>query len=139
MKKELFDMEKRHEQLKVLISDIYDIQAYQRLEEILISNIENVIFEENNFIPLSLMAIFEALKTDPEKLNSLNAYCNRFLGEKITVENIEIRIDNLKNEQFWNDTSYLFQQLVKVYSIADFAFVLKEKYKFYKKSKSIIV
>jgi len=36
-------MEKRHEELKVLINDIYDIQAYQRLEEMLISNIENVI------------------------------------------------------------------------------------------------
>ena len=74
-------MEKRHEELKVLINDIYDIQAYQRLEEILISNIENVIFEENNFIPLILMAIFEALKTAPEKLNSLNAMVIDFLGK----------------------------------------------------------
>jgi len=37
------DMEKRHEELKVLINDIYDIQAFQRIEGILISNIENVI------------------------------------------------------------------------------------------------
>jgi len=46
------------------------------------------------------MAIFEALKTDPEKLNSLNAIVIDIVWEKkLTVDNIEIRIDNLKNEK----------------------------------------
>ena len=58
-----------------------------------------------------------------------------FSGKNLTVDNIEERIDNLKNEKFWNDTSFLFERLVKVYSMADFAFVLKEKYKLHKKSK----
>lgn len=139
LKKEIFDLEKRLEKLTRLVDDIFNIPAYQHLEETLITNIENVIFEEHQFLPLILMALFEGLKSDPQKIKSLNGYCNRFLGEKLTTNNIEIRIDYLKNEEVWNDTSSFFEQLTKIYSMADFAFVLKEKYKLYKKTKSIVV
>jgi len=46
---------------------IFNIEAYQHLEETLIKNIENVILEEHQFIPLILMALFEGLKSDPHK------------------------------------------------------------------------
>lgn len=138
MKKEVSEMEKRHDQLNRLIDDIFNIEAYRRLEETLNNNIENVILEEHTFIPLILMAVFEGLKSDPKKLKSFNAYCDRFFGEKLRPDNIEIRIEYLKNEKFWNDTSLLFQQLSKIYTMADFAFVLKEKYKLHKTSKNMI-
>jgi hypothetical protein len=83
-----------------------------------------------------MMAIFESLKVDPQKLKSLNTYCNIFQGENITPDNIEIRLDYLKSDEFWNDTSLFFEQLTKVYSTANFAFELKERYKSYKTSKN---
>jgi hypothetical protein len=136
MKKDVYEKEKRLEQLNKLIQDIYNLEAYQKLEQTLIDNIENVILEENQFIPLIMMALFESLKADPQKLKSLNMYCNRFQGEKLTQDNIEIRIDYLKSDEFWNDTSLFFEQLTKVYSTANFAFELKERYILYKESKN---
>ena len=55
---------KRLEQLNNLIQDIIILEAYQKLEQNLIDNMENVILEEHQFIPLSMMAIFESLKVD---------------------------------------------------------------------------
>jgi hypothetical protein len=136
MKTDLYEKEKRLEQLNKLIQDIYNIEAYQKLEETLTDSIENVILEEHQYIPLIMMAIFESLKVDPQKLESLNIYCNRFQGEKLNQDNIEIRLDYLKSDEFWNDTSLFFEQLSKVYSTAIFAFELKERYKLYKASKN---
>ena len=129
-------MEKRLQRLDKLVQDIYNLEAYQKLEQTLIDNIENVILEEHQFIPLSMMAIFESLKVDPQKLNSLNTYRNIFQGEKLTPDNIEIRVDYLKSDEFWNNTSLFFEQLVKVYSTAVFAFELKKRYKVYKGAKN---
>ena len=136
IKTEVYEMEKRLQQLNKLVKDIYNLKAYQKLEQTLIDNIENVILEEHEFIPLTMMAIFESLKVDPQKLKSLNAYCNRFQNEKLTPDNIEIRVDYLKSDEFWNDTSLFFEQLSKVYSMAIFAFELKNRYKLYKASKN---
>ena len=83
-----------------------------------------------------MMAIFESLKVDPQKLKSLNTYCNRFQGENLTPDNLEIRLDYLKSDEFWNDTSLFFEQLTKVYSTTIFAFELKKRYKLYKASKN---
>ena len=66
------------------------------------------------------MAIFELLKVDLQKLKSLSIYCNRFQGEKLTPDNIEIRIEYLKSDEFWNNTSLFFEQLSKVYSTGCF-------------------
>ena len=136
IKTKVYEKEKRLEQLNKLVQDIYNLEAYQKLEQTLIDNIENAILEEHQFIPLTMMAIFESLKVDPQKLKSLNTYCNRFQGEKLTPDNIEIRIDYLKSDEFWNDTSLFFEQLSKVYSTAVFAFELKKRYKLYKASKN---
>ena len=57
------------------------MEAYQKLEQTLVDNIENVILEEHQFIPLIMMAIFESLKVDPQKLKSLYTYCNNFKGK----------------------------------------------------------
>ena len=83
-----------------------------------------------------MMAIFESLKVDPQKLKSLNTYYKRFQGEELTPVNIETRVDYLKSDEFWNDTSVFFEQLSKVYSMAVFAFELKKRYKLYKASKN---
>ena len=136
IKIDVCEMEKRLQQLNKLVQDIYNLEAYQKLEQTLIDNIENVILEEHQFIPLTMMAIFESLKVNPQKLNSLITYCNRFQGEKLTLDNIEIRIDYLKSDEFWNDTSLIFEQLSKVYSTAIFAFELKNRYKLYKAFKN---
>ena len=136
IKTKVCEMEKRLQQLNNLIQDIYNLESYQKLEQNLVDNIENAILEEHQFIPLSMMAIFESLKVDPQKLKSLNTYCNRFQGEKLTADNIEIRIDYLKSNEFWNDTSLFFEHLSKVYSTAVFAFEFKKRYKGYKASKN---
>ena len=136
IKMDVCEMEKRLQQLNKLVQDIYNLEGYQKLEQNLIGNIQNVILEEHQFIPLTMMAIFESLKVDPQKLKSLNAYCNRFQGEELTPDNIEIRVDYLKSDEFWNDTSVFFEQLPKVYSMAVFAFELKKRYKLYKASKN---
>ena len=105
IKTDICEMEKRIKQLNKLVQDIYNLEAYKKLEQILVENIENVVLEEHQFIPLTMMAIFEALKADQHKLKSLNAYCNRFQGEKLTQDNIEVRLEYLKSDEFWNDTS----------------------------------
>ena len=61
IKSEVFEKEKRLEQLNKLIQDIYNLEAYQKLEQNLVDNIENAILEEHQFIPLIMMAIFESL------------------------------------------------------------------------------
>ncbi len=76
-----------------------------------------------------MMAIFELLKVDLQKLKSLSVYCNRFQGEKLTADNIEIRVEYLKSDEFWNDTILFLEQLSQVYSTAVFAFELKNRYK----------
>ena len=139
MKTVIYEKEKRLEQFNKLIQDIYNIEAYQKLEQTLVDNIENVILEEHQFIPLTMMAIFESLKVDPQKLKSLYTYCNRFQGENLTPDNLEIRLDYLKSDEFWNDTSLFFDQLTKVYSTAIFAFELKKRYKLYKASKNKMI
>ena len=104
-------MEKRLQQLNNLIQDIYNLKSYQKLEQNLVDNIENAILEEHQFIPLSMMAIFESLKVGPQKLKSLITFRNRFQGEKLTTDIIEIRIDYLKSNEFWNDISLFFEHL----------------------------
>src|SRR5688572_24486386 len=100
MKKEVFYLEKRHTQLTNFINDLYDLEAYQHLEETLINIIKNAIFEEYQFIPSIMMGMFEALKANPQKLKSFNEYCNRFLDKKLRPDNIDPRIDYLKSDQF---------------------------------------
>ena len=51
IKMEVSAMEKTLEQLKKLYHDIYNLEAYQKLEETLIDNIESVSLEEYQFIP----------------------------------------------------------------------------------------
>ena len=59
-------MKKRlQQQLNNLIQAVYNLEAFQKLEQNLVDNIENAILEEHQFIPLSMMAIFESLKVDP--------------------------------------------------------------------------
>ena len=71
-------MEKRLQQLYNLIQDIYNLESFQKLEQNLVDNIENAILEEHQFIPLSMMAIFESLKVDPQKLKSLIHFVTDF-------------------------------------------------------------
>ena len=113
IKTEVHEKEERLQQINKLVQDIYNLEGYQKLEQNLIDNIENVILEEHQFIPLTMMAIFESLKVDPQKLKSLNTYCNRFQGEELTPDNIEIRVDYLKSDEFWNDTSVFFEQNIQ--------------------------
>jgi len=136
IKTEVHEKEKRLQHINKLVQDIYNLECYQKLEQNLIDNIENVILEEHQFIPLTMMPIFESLKVDPQKLKSLNTYCNRFQDEELTPDNIEIRVDYLKSDEFWNDTSVFFEQISKVYSMDVFAFELKKRYKLYKASKN---
>ena len=71
IKTEIYEKEKRLEQLNKLVQDIYNLEAFQKLEQNLIDNIENAILEEHQFIPLSMVGIFESLKVDPQKFKSL--------------------------------------------------------------------
>lgn len=137
VKSEIVHETERYEQLKGLCRDIYDMEAYEHLQNTLIANIEIIIFDKDKFIPLIMMGVFEALKEDPQKRTSLNEYCKKFKNEKLAVDNIDSRIAYLKSSEFWNDTSIYFQKLAEVYSEEVFAFVLKKYYKSFKLNQEI--
>jgi hypothetical protein len=132
VKSEIVKEKETLEQLKRLCTDLYDIKAYENLQDTLITNIENVILDEDQFLLLIMVGVVEALKEDPQKRKSLYKYCKKFKNERLAVDNIDSRIAFFKSSEFWDDTSFYFHKLTEVYSEDVFAFVLKKYYKLYK-------
>ena len=133
MKKEIDKKEEILGELQRLCKDIYDMEAFEDLQNRIIDNIENVILEKDQQSILILVAVFEAYKEDPQKRKLLNEYYTRFLDKKLSIDNIEERKQYLNSNEFWNDIPRYFTKLSEVYSKAVFAFILKKYYKSYKK------
>lgn len=54
------------------------MEAYENLKYILINNIQNVILDEDQFLPLIMVGVVEALKEDPQKRKSHYEYSKKF-------------------------------------------------------------
>jgi len=108
------------------------MKAYETLQDTLITNIENIILDEDHFLLLIMMGVVEAIKEDPQKRKSNYEYCKKFNKDQLAVDNIDSRIEYFKSSEFWEDTSIYFHKLTQVYSEEVFAFVLKKYYKLYK-------
>ena len=111
------------------------MEAYENLRNNLINNIQNVILDEDQSLLLIMVGVVEALKEDPQKRKYLYEYCNKFKNERLAVNNIDSSIAFFRSCEFWEDISFYFHKLTKVYSEEVFAFVLKNTTNYIKKSK----
>lgn len=130
---EVYKKEEILGELQRLCKDIYDMKAFEDLQNKVIDNIENVILEKDQQLILILVAVFEAYKDDPQKRKLLDEYCTKFWNKKLSIDNIEERKQYLNSSEFWNDIPSYFKKLCDVYSKAVFEFILKKYYNSYKK------
>jgi hypothetical protein len=130
---EVVKKEERVDELQRLCNDIYDMEAFEHLQNKIIDNIENVILEKDQQSILILMAVFETYKEDQQKRKLLNNYCTKFWNKNLSIDNLEERKQYLNSSEFWNDIPRYFAKLSEVYSKAVFAFILKKYYNCYKK------
>ena len=131
--KEISKKEERLGELQRLSNDIYEMEAFEHLQNRIIENIENVILDKDQQLLLILVAVSETYKEDPQKRKLLKEYCTRFGDKNLSIDNLEERKQYLNSGEFWNDIPRYFTKLCEVYSKAVFAFILKKYYKSYKK------
>lgn len=77
LKNEIVKEKETLDQLKRFCRDLYDMEAYENLQDTLINNIQNVILNEDKFLLLIMVGVVEALKEDPQKRKSLYEYCKK--------------------------------------------------------------
>ena len=86
---------------------------------------ENVILEKDKKILLIFFAVCEAYKDDPQMRKLFNEYNNEFENEKLSVDNIDERLQYLKSSTFFNYVPEKITKLVDIYSVSIFKFVLE--------------
>lgn len=115
------------DKLQRLSNNVCNSETFLDLKNILAYNIVDVILSNDNKIILIIMAIFECYRHDQKMRNLLNEYCIEFERKKISIDNVDERIQYFKDSNIFAYISELITKLVDIYSKSILAFIL-EKY-----------